>query len=408
METKTPDAPTIKIWHQNIDTNASKRCSVLEHVVPGAALDERMKGVLAGIKEHLPDVVSLQELRKCSNRFGEALDSVTPIVSGLKALGYLGRVVSYRGEDDKAFKYCVAVREDGPVAFADGDTRRVYMSLTPGAPTPDDLDPDARRTRNFGVDWERCFVSQRLAVQETGHTFALVSAHLPIVKSARDASLRLLLQTATQVDAKEPVVVVGDFNTIPDLGGADNVATMDAVSPVLARLPIKMDSAMGAFPGEHAAECQRTFVGMPNDLLLDDRYITSSDEWQEMEAATVALGPGEALDDGDVARFRDMMASKWLSVHRPEFLTTKLDYVLVSRAGVEVEGGCARAPEIAFATIESVRDEMDAAIRAGRLPTSYCSDHTPLAFSLRLTGAGRHEALDGLVVPGLESSKYDW
>jgi endonuclease/exonuclease/phosphatase family metal-dependent hydrolase len=382
----------VTVWHQNIDTVASRRMEILNKVIPGASLDSRMERVLGGIETQRPDIVCLQELRSCKNVFGETIDTVTPLVEGLQRLGYETRLVSYRGEDEKAFKYCIAISkrlqddESRAIRF-EGEAETVYMSVTPWGPTSDDASKEFRLASNFGVLFERCFVNQMVSV--AGRTVCITSAHLPLLQKPRSHSLRVLLNSIFETYHKRgvPVIAMGDFNTIVDLGGSENLETLRSIcseGSILTHLPVREDTTMGDFPGESKSseEALRTFVAMPTDFLFPGtQTVTSSPAWKDMDARVVS---GEVIDEPTIAKFREFIADEWSKASTTDKLFGILDHVLVTD-GVEVKDGCAFAPKHAFVAAETVQSEMKKAIMEGRLPEGYSSDHVPLkvTFSLK-------------------------
>ena len=150
--------------------------------------EKRAPGVIANLREAMPDVFCLQEAN---------LDWVERIAAALPEYAYVGRG---RDAEETAGEYSPVFYKTEKYTLEKGGT--FWFSDTPDAPS-----------RTWGSRYNRICSWAVLTEKESGFSFAVFNSHwdhLSIVSSNRSASL--LLEKAAAYAPDLPVVITGDFN----------------------------------------------------------------------------------------------------------------------------------------------------------------------------------------------------
>lgn len=254
----------------NIDTNIGRtEEGYVRDSMPEWRVNERMPAIIAAIQDVInqkaPDVIQLQEGRKFDTKYGDHVDSITPLTQFLRAQGYYVEDAQYN-PSDKAFSYIGAIKKD---KFAVDHSYPKYFTKTPDAPT-DHTDHAVRKgeikDHNFGEEWER---SVRITAfhDKSGQKYYTFNVHLGMGKNHRVKASEQLKDLAKKILKQEPdakIIMTGDFNTFPDWGGPEQLEVMKTDSPLIEatedlRLPNgkKVDTSFIAFPYDYGADSQR-------------------------------------------------------------------------------------------------------------------------------------------------------
>ncbi|SHN29278.1 hypothetical protein [Rhizobacter sp. OV335] len=200
---------------------------------------ELVKGAVGSILAiHRPMVVNIQECRKCETRFGDTVDSVTPLVELFESHGYRSLVMGYNeAGGDKGFKFITAY---DPQKLTLERSYMRYLTKTPKAPTPR---PDTSnmtqaeivevqkriKDHNFGEDWERGVLVTRFKHCDMTDHFYSINVHMAIPEVHRRKAAALLLDFVAEIVAEESnakIVIQGDFNSFSDRGGPEQLQAL--------------------------------------------------------------------------------------------------------------------------------------------------------------------------------------
>lgn len=260
---------TLKVLTFNIDTNIGRteesyaRESHPEWRV-GARMPKLQSSLDKIITEHSPDVIHLQEGRKFVTKFGDEVDSITPLVDFLAAQGYQVSTAQYN-PSDRAFSYITAVQK----GFTIDGYETMYLSKSPEKPT--DHENHAQRLaeikdHNFGEEWERSIYIANFH-DDQGRQYRARNVHLGIAELGRKQACEMMRKNTEEAVAKNSEVLevsTGDFNTFPDWGGPAQLEIMKqggVLEEVTAdlRLPTgrRIDSTFIAFPYDFAVDEKR-------------------------------------------------------------------------------------------------------------------------------------------------------
>lgn len=255
----------------NIDTNIGRtEEGYVRDSMPEWRVNERMPAIIAAIQNVIdnksPDVIQLQEGRKFDTKYGDHVDSITPLTEFLKSNGYYVQASQYN-PSDRAFSYIGAVKSD---RFDVDESYPKYFTKTPDVPT-DHSNHGKRKEEikdhNFGEEWER---SARIISfhDKAGQKYYAFNVHLGMGKGHRVKACTQLKELAKDIIAQEPnakIIMTGDFNTFPDWGGAEQLEALtggdspltDATADL--RLPNgkKVDTSFITFPYDYGADSRR-------------------------------------------------------------------------------------------------------------------------------------------------------
>jgi endonuclease/exonuclease/phosphatase family metal-dependent hydrolase len=216
----------IKFVSWNIDTNIGRMEEGLAREThPMWRIHNRMKSIQEEILKLSPDILQIQEARAFTNKFGEVVDSVTPLVDFLREHGYEVQVGDYN-PTDKAFKYITAYKID---RFESTGSKLKYFTKTPDAAT-DHTDHQNKLTEikehNYGDEWERCTFIVSLKDKVTGDFISAFNVHLNISEMHRLKASELLIEFVREELNNYPnnkIVIAGDFNSFPDRKGEEQI-----------------------------------------------------------------------------------------------------------------------------------------------------------------------------------------
>jgi len=202
----------------NIDTNIGLvEGGFAYDSYPECRVSNRMPHILNTltrfVQEEKVDGFLIQEGRSFVNRFGEVVNSVTPIVEKLEGLGFEVLTQKYN-PSDLAFTYITAVRSS---RFSMEAREVLFLTKSPNEPT-DHHDHAARiqeiKDHNFGEEWERCVFTTVVKDIKSEEVVRLTNVHLGISKESRIEACRLM--NANMQGRFN--LYVGDFNAFPEEG----------------------------------------------------------------------------------------------------------------------------------------------------------------------------------------------
>lgn len=213
-----------KVVSFNIDTNIARtEEGYARDAFPELRVNARMPKLIRALEYIIemgaPDIIQLQEARCFTTKFGDKVDSITPLVEFLQRQGY--QVSSKRyNPSERAFSYIEAIKSTYTI---DEESSR-YFTKTPDEPT-DHANHAERlsdiKAHNFGEEWERSAYITKFH-DANGQTYYAFNVHLGITLEHRLKAAELIKQWAHEYIEREPrskIIITGDFNTFPDWGG---------------------------------------------------------------------------------------------------------------------------------------------------------------------------------------------
>ncbi len=214
---------TFKLVSYNIDTNLSRyeENAQLTGSMPNWRVSKRVPDILYYLEKSDAGIICLQELRNCVVDDNNRVDSVTPLVDGLKSLGYevlISAYNPYRG--DRSFKYLTAYKSD---LFTFIDQKMIPFTKSGEFLTQDQRSEMADfqiKYHNFGPINERGAFAVSFK-NVAGRIFQVINAHIDIPWGVRRESSRILGEYIAEVRKIMPVICVGDYNSFPDWNGTE-------------------------------------------------------------------------------------------------------------------------------------------------------------------------------------------
>ncbi len=215
------DTGVLKVLTFNIDTNIGRtEENYARDSHPEWRVGARMPKIQSSLKQicdtESPDVIHIQEGRKFITKFGDEVDSITPLMQYLEVLGYQVSTEQYN-PSDRSFSYITAIKN----GYVIDGYEKLYLSKTPNKPT--DHTNHAERIKeikdhNFGEEWERCIYITNFHDKD-GRKYRGKNIHLGIVEKARYEACDMIRKDSEQAIAQNPEILefgTGDFNTFPD------------------------------------------------------------------------------------------------------------------------------------------------------------------------------------------------
>jgi exonuclease III len=300
----------MKLLTFNINADVCGEESYIRNSFPEWKVESRIplliKWLAKIIEEHSPDIIHLQEAVNFITKFGDDVDSVTPVVNFLSTTGYIVKTAKYN-PSDKSFYYITAIKLN---KYNVVDTLSLYLTKTPEKSTDHSLSLDEVKDNNFDQEWERSifitkfttkpkkvkreniltdipqslldFINGTVNVvdkvnyindikqyeKETLQTFYSINVHLGMNEKHRLEACKLLKKWITeiiQVDPKSKIVVSGDFNTFPDKKGPEQIEILKSCDHLyhssdklyLINSEEKIDWSFIAFPYDFADNSER-------------------------------------------------------------------------------------------------------------------------------------------------------
>lgn len=260
----TPEG--LKVLTFNIDTNIGRtEEGNARDSHPEWRVGSRMPAIKSSLKDvitkYSPDVIQIQEGRKFITKFGDEVDSITPLMDFFAAEGYQVSTEQYN-PTDRSFSFITAIKNN----FMIDGYEKFYFTKTPNVPTDHSLSMADIKDHNYGEEWERCVYITDFR-DALGRHYRLKNVHLGIGELHRKKACEMLRQDSEQAIALDPAVLevtTGDFNTFPDWGGPAQLeimaqnAVLEEVTKDLRLLNGKrIDSTFIAFPYDFAADEKR-------------------------------------------------------------------------------------------------------------------------------------------------------
>ena len=247
------------------------------------------------IQANRPNIIQIQEGRKFVSKFGDEVDSVTPVVQFLKTQGYEVLIKPYNGGGgDKAFKFITAY-DPKTLSLSDSSTYMRYFTKTPMQPTPrpsevtENKEEAAKimssiKDNNFGVEWERGVFIAGFKDPRTGQKIYSINVHLDIPLDCRKKSSELLVKFVEEIIAKDPkakIVISGDFNTFPQWGGAEQ---MDIINNAVLNGQPLLNEASRNLKLPDGSNADFSFIAFPYDFAANDKRLN-------MTQSLIAMSP---------------------------------------------------------------------------------------------------------------------
>lgn len=261
---------TVLSW--NIDTNIGRtEEGYAREAFPELRVNARIPKIIESltglIDQHAPDVIQLQEGRSFTTKYGDCVDSITPLVRFLETKGYAVSATKYN-PSDRAFSYIEAIKKANftPLGIASK-----YFTKTPDSPT--DHTKHAERleeikNHNFGEEWERSALISKFSGKD-GQEYYLFNVHLGVSLGHRLQACELLKQWVKEIVSQQKnakVVITGDFNTFADWGGPKQLEIMSTNSPLN-----ETTQSLLMTNGTHATS---SFIAFPPDFASDERRLS--------------------------------------------------------------------------------------------------------------------------------------
>ncbi len=260
---------SLTILSFNIDTNIGRtEEGYAREAFPELRVNARMPKLIATlaniIDEEYPDVIQLQEGRSFITKYGDKVDSITPLINFLKEQGYQVKDAQYN-PSDRAFSYIEAIKP----TFTVDHEYSLYFTKTPHKPTDHSnhaADLTNIKAHNYGEEWERsAYITQ--FHNKAGQVFYAFNVHLGIVPEHRLKACEQLKEWSAEIITKNPkakIIITGDFNTFPQWLGPDQLKIMNTNS-ILQEVTQELflpnmqptDVTFISFPPDFAANEQR-------------------------------------------------------------------------------------------------------------------------------------------------------
>lgn len=272
---------------------------------------------VSAIRDHHPDLLFFQECRRFE-AFDGVVDSLSGVQATLREKGYQVLVNPYdETGGEKAFQYVTAY---DPNVFALEERSMRYFSRTPDKATvrPDMSSMSAQdatgalneiKYNNFGIEWGRCAFIVKLRHKELRDPVYAINVHLDIAEDHRVKATELLIQFVAEIVKQEPgahILIEGDFNTLPDRGGPEQLAVLrdakhgdepllhEATENLMLSDGTKASHTFIAYPYDFMGPQGRDMRGTPvGDLVLKgagiDDLISMLEFREDRKCATGAL-----------------------------------------------------------------------------------------------------------------------
>lgn len=267
----------------NIDTNAFR----LEGGVAGRGFRNwrqvhRITFVLdslqRAIEAYRPHVLTIQEARKFTDRHGELVDSLTPVLELLTVNGYSTSVCPY-DRAEGSFSYITAWKKDYYVSY---ETSIRYFNIDGRVPSNPNLSDDEKKARNFGIVKDRAMPFVHLLPRCDMVPIVVGNVHMDIPDKVRVAGAGRIREWITEfAEAGNRVVVLGDFNSFPDWKGPEQMAALEGIDiGKISRYCLAIGGASHTDRVEELKEQGQelpTFIATPYDFMgqtqkLDKEY----------------------------------------------------------------------------------------------------------------------------------------
>ncbi len=226
----------IKFMNHNWDLNIgrlkfnSPNNNNLPNYFQNFEINKRLPYALDFIKQHKPDIITLQEGRKCEAFGNKYIDSITPTLNMLIDLGYNVSIQSL-APGDKSFRVITATKNN---RFEFIEARRSYINKNPDYSsnfirediTDTDKQIEALKEYNYGEIWERCLSVSIFKDSFVDKNIAIFNVHCPIQFTARIQACKLLNEMSTSLldqDEEINILIAGDFNSFPQNGGSEQI-----------------------------------------------------------------------------------------------------------------------------------------------------------------------------------------
>ena len=271
----TKNTPDFKVVNFNIDTNLARledgyALSAFPEWTIAARMPYIKEYLSTTVNAHQPDVVLIQEGRKTANKFGNVVDSVTPIVDHLSSLNYQVFAQQYN-PSDKAFVYITAIKPGYTIT----STKSSYFTAYPELPSDEEFtDTAARKAKNFGEEFEKSTFITTFH-DSIGNEYQVYNVHKGLVDTHRLKASEMLLNWAkeylsaeTTGEIKKHIVMAGDFNSFGDRKGpeqlailkSDNILQDSTESLKVYGTNQPIDTTYFAFPYDFAANSNRVYA----------------------------------------------------------------------------------------------------------------------------------------------------
>lgn len=268
-------AKPFKFMSYNIDTNIGR-------IEEGYAREShkewrvvnRMPGIIELLSEIDADIVNIQEARKFTNSIGEDVDSLTPLLNYFNESDHEAIEAGYN-PTALSFHFITAFKRS---RFSLIETKIHYLTKTPDEPTfHEDLKGKTKeeiemikqtiRDHNYGEEWEKSILINKLLDKETGDIIYVFNIHLGFNETHRFKSSELIRDLAQKIIDAEPsskIIISGDFNSFTDKGGKEQIESILSTK-TLQELsdPLHLPNTDMRLPND------LTFIAFPYDFFFE-------------------------------------------------------------------------------------------------------------------------------------------
>ncbi len=255
---------SLRFGSWNIDTNLARtEDGYASDCYEQWRIGHRTNSILTYIEAQQLDIVQIQEARRCVLNNGRIVDSITPIVDGLHAMGFETVLQPYNPTGGKCFYYIVGYRNVKLVgSYPRWVTKTPAVALDRVGMTDEEI-----KDHNFGAFFERCFFVTEFE-NGAGVRFNCINVHMDIPWMPRYHASRILAEYLNDIagDALR-FICSGDFNSFPDWNGSEQLAL------------IEFDDAL--------SEYKSTFIAYPYDFGKDHGRLVKNGLFDKMDALDV-------------------------------------------------------------------------------------------------------------------------
>ena len=221
------------------------------------------------------DIIHIQETRHYINKYGEEVDSVTPMLDFFKDRGYNSSLQAREPLDYRSLQYITVYKAD---RFELVENKVFYCTKTPnelkGKPdvsgkTPEEakLLTDAYLDHNYGEVEEHTILLTHLLDKASLEDIWTINVHIAFALTHRKAVSEMIVKIVKDLGPDAKVIIAGDFNSFDGWGGSEQMQILtssDLLADVSENLKLPNGESM---PGN------TTFFAYPFDCITDQKDI---------------------------------------------------------------------------------------------------------------------------------------
>lgn len=231
----------------------------------------RLSSIIAFLKLHRSgmQILTMQEIRRCKSIDGETFIEPWEIVNMIsQELGLVCAVSQANNPTETSF--WKAIFYDSNLLFH-VNSHTVWTGETEDRPSG----PQSSTNLLFST----------FQMKGTDNYFTVCNVHAPVAKEGRDIYFAKMISYVQTHFPNECVIMIGDHNTIPDLGGLDHIAKLESVF-------VRASSNLGTtFKG--FSHDINPVTGLPYESQLDQVFL-----WNIPDISRVTVCAIEGMVDG--------------------------------------------------------------------------------------------------------------